>query len=99
MLFLTTQNIPASGTIFRHQRQLVARLIMVSMPLVPGIAVRMGWGPWHWQVLYHLTIHGVDQRSHVSRLIYDANGVIFAQDMIVYLWQRIIYKIGIELME
>ena len=33
------------------------------------------------------------------RLIHDANGVIFAQDMIVYLWQKIIHKIGMDLME
>jgi len=42
-------------------------------------------GEWRWWGLHHLTTHGVDQHSHVWRLIHDANGVVFAQDMIVYL--------------
>lgn len=43
-----------------------------------------------WQILLHLTTHDVDHRSQVLRLIHDANGVTFAQDMIVYLRQKIV---------
>ena len=51
-------------------------------------AVVQGMSEPRWQILLHLTTHGVDHRSQVLRLIHDANGVTFAQDMIVYLWQK-----------
>lgn len=51
-------------------------------------ATALGMVEPRWQILLHLTTHGVDHRSQVLRLIYDANGVTFAQDMIVYLWQQ-----------
>lgn len=51
-------------------------------------AVALGMVEPRWQILLHLTTHGVDHRSQVLRLIHDRNGVTFAQDMIMYLWQK-----------
>jgi uncharacterized damage-inducible protein DinB len=51
-------------------------------------AVAPGMQEPRWQILLHLTTHGVDHRSQVLRLIHDLNGATFAQDMIMYLWQK-----------
>ncbi|MFM7677718.1 MAG: DinB family protein [Roseiflexaceae bacterium] len=39
-----------------------------------------------WQVLVHLTTHGVDHRSQVLALVTAAGGISFPQDFIMHVW-------------
>ena len=41
-----------------------------------------------WQVLLHLVNHGTDHRATVLQKLYDFGAPTFAQDFIIWLWER-----------
>ena len=48
--------------------------------------VPTGMNEMRWQVLVHLTTHGVDHRSQVLRLIHAAGGQTMPQDFMMHVW-------------
>lgn len=48
--------------------------------------VPVGMNESRWQVLVHLTTHGVDHRSQVLPLIHAAGGQTMPQDFIMHVW-------------
>jgi uncharacterized damage-inducible protein DinB len=48
--------------------------------------VPVGMNEMRWQVLVHLTMHGVDHRSQVLPLIHAAGGQTMPQDFIFHVW-------------
>ena len=47
-----------------------------------------GMGGPMWQVLAHVVNHGTDHRAQILRALHDLGAPTFAQDMVLYLWQR-----------
>lgn len=50
------------------------------------VHVPPGMNELRWQVLVHLTTHGVDHRSQVLRVIHTVGGQTMPQDFIMHVW-------------